>query len=96
MPLLRPEQRSSALSPPMSDKAIVLIDGGYFDDSNSYCRSEYGDGTDVFPASRKICAEFDTALLRTKFYHSLPYVDSENPTPEQQQRRSGARPFPTR
>lgn len=77
----------------MSDKAIILVDGGYFDNINSYCRSEFGDGIDLFHASRKICVEFGTELLRTKFYHSLPYVDSDNPTREQKERRRGAQSF---
>lgn len=68
----------------MSDKAVILIDGGYFDNVNSYAEDVVGQQIDFDEFSSKLCREFDCELLRTKYYNAFPYQD-DNPTDGQQQ-----------
>lgn len=77
----------------MSDKAVFLVDGGYFDYVNSYCRNEHTGPIDLVSFSEAVCSEFGVELLRTKFYNALPYVDDDNPTEEQLQRRQSSQSF---
>lgn len=66
------------------DKAIVLVDGGYFDNLNRVTRGEFDADIDIHALSHQLCAEFDVRLLRTKFYHAMPYQD-DNPSENQRQ-----------
>lgn len=77
---------------PPSDKATILIDGGYFDYVNQYARDEFGSPIDLVALSEKLCDEFDVDHLRTKYYHALPYQDDQ-PTQDQISRRQGAQSF---
>jgi uncharacterized LabA/DUF88 family protein len=77
----------------MSDKAIILIDGGYYDHINNFYRDEIdSSGIDIYQLSLYLCDWFDVKLLRTKFYHTLPYMD-DDPTEEQQSRRQSQQSF---
>jgi uncharacterized LabA/DUF88 family protein len=74
-------------------RAIVLVDGGYFDYINNYCRETYGSGVDIQKFGEKIAGHWDTDLLRLKYYHSLPYVDDDNPTRQQEAGRRQTQSF---
>jgi len=66
-------------------RAIVLVDGGYFDYINSYCRDVHGSKVDIQAFGEKIADYFGVDLLRLKYYHSLPYSDvNRELTPEEQ------------
>lgn len=77
----------------MSDKAVILVDGGYFGYINSYCRDKHGSPIDMVAFSEKLCDHFGVDLLRTKYYDALPYVDNDSPTETQLDRRSSAQSF---
>lgn len=77
----------------MSDKATVLVDGGYFDYVNDYSREVHGDAIDLHDFADKIAGAFDCDLLRCNFYHAFPYVDDDNPTEKQLSRRKSAQSF---
>lgn len=59
----------------MSGRAVVLIDGGYFDNINSYAHNTFNRPIDVQEFSHTLCDTFDLDLLRSKFYHAPPYQD---------------------
>jgi uncharacterized LabA/DUF88 family protein len=68
-----------------TDKAVVMVDGGYYDNVSWYLRDTKDEKLDLHKLSLHLCDYFDTKLLRTKFYHSMPYR-SNNPTEEQEKR----------
>ena len=64
----------------MNEKALLLIDGGYFDflqRSLGSPRLDYG------RMANAICAHFGFSLLRCVYFNCLPYL-SQNPTQEEQ------------
>lgn len=69
-------------------RAIVLIDGGYFDNINRLARSEYSAGIDIQAFSTTLCGEFECELLRTKYYHSMPYIEEGTDDAEERRRRA--------
>ncbi|MCK4460109.1 MAG: NYN domain-containing protein [Methanosarcinales archaeon] len=71
-------------------KAVVLIDGGYFDHLKYYLQDKRSNSIDVEKLSLKVCEGMDH--IRTKFYHANPY-QSNNPTPEEQRRYQSAQKF---
>jgi uncharacterized LabA/DUF88 family protein len=71
-------------------KAVVLIDGGYFDHLNRYLQNERSKSIDIKELSLKVCEGMDH--IRTKFYHANPY-QSDNPTPEEKRRYQSAQKF---
>lgn len=75
-------------------KAIVLIDGGYFDNINYYLKDNRGKAIDIKKLSLKLCKEIseDLVHVRTKFYHSNPHK-SKNPTPEEEEKYRKAQKF---
>ena len=77
----------------MSDRAVILVDGGYYTNVNYYCEDEFGKKIDLHAMSEKLCDEFGFDLLRTKFYHARPYLDEDNPTDEQEKSRRQAQSF---
>lgn len=77
----------------MSGRAIILIDGGYFDHINNYAKDQYGSGVNLVDVSQKVCEQYDLELLRTKYYHSEPFVDDDNPTDHQEERLRSAQSF---
>lgn len=77
----------------MSDKAVILVDGGYYTNINYYCEDEFGERIDLSALSEKLCDEFGFGHLRTKFYHARPYIDEDNPTEEQEEGRRKAQSF---
>lgn len=76
----------------MSDRAIILVDGGYFDHINKYSKDQYGNGIDLYQLSLHLCDNFGVKLLRTKYYHSLPYIPND-PTEEERERQQSAQSF---
>lgn len=77
----------------MSDKAVILIDGGYFDHINGYCESEFGSRVDFYKLSQKLCQKFNAEHLRTKYYHAYPYKDDDDPTDAQIRSHQKAQSF---
>jgi uncharacterized LabA/DUF88 family protein len=77
----------------MSDKATVLVDGGYFDYVNDYCRDEYDEAVDLHDFADKLARAFGCNLLRCNFYHAFPYIDDDEPTDHQIERRQSAQSF---
>ena len=77
----------------MSDKATVLVDGGYFDYINDYSREVHGNAIDLHDFGDKLAREFGCELLRCNFYHAFPYVDDDDPTDTQIDRRESAQSF---
>jgi len=77
----------------MSDKATVLVDGGYFDNINDYSRDEYSNPIDLHQFAEKISRAFGCELVRCKFYHAYPYVDDDDPTEHQLNRHESAQSF---
>lgn len=77
----------------MSDKSTVLIDGGYFDYINDYSKGVYGSGVDLHDFADKLSRAFGTELLRCNFYHAFPYVDDDDPSDRQLERRQSAQSF---
>ena len=71
-------------------KAIVVIDGGYFDNLNQYLQKAKGKRLDVEKLSLKVCEGMDH--LRTRFYHANPY-QSETPTQDEKDRYANAQKF---
>jgi hypothetical protein len=71
-------------------KAIVVIDGGYFDNLNQYLQNTKGKRLDVEKLSLKVCEGMDH--LRTRFYHANPY-QSETPTQDEKDRYANAQKF---
>ncbi|MFB6352577.1 MAG: hypothetical protein ABEJ92_00675, partial [Halobacteriales archaeon] len=69
-------------------RGIVLIDGGYFDNINEVARGEHGSGIDIHELSRRLCSEFDADLLRTKYYHSMPYIEDGAPDADERRRKA--------
>lgn len=74
-------------------RAIVLIDGGYFDYINNYCGDVHGSKVNIQQFGEKIASYFGSDLLRLKYYHSLPYQDADNPTTQQQRDRERTQSF---
>ena len=69
---------------PVSDKAVILIDGGYFDNIDNYAQGEAGGEIDFYRFSSELCKEFDCDLLRTKYYNAYPPQD-DDPTDDQKE-----------
>lgn len=67
-----------------TDKAVLLIDGGYFENVSDVAEAEHGSQVDLERLSDKLADEFGVRLVRTKFYHAYPYQDTP-PTKQQQQ-----------
>jgi len=76
----------------MSQKVVILIDGGYFDNLNYYLKDRTGHRLNVEKLSEKIASDMGMVHLRTKFYHSYPY-QSDNPSPEEKSKYRGAQQF---
>lgn len=74
-------------------RATILIDGGYFDNINDYSRDRYGSPIDIYQLSLELCSEFDVELMRTKFYHAMPYIDDGQSAEAQQEQRRSAQSF---
>lgn len=77
----------------MSDKSVVLVDGGYFDYINDYSREVHGSAINLHDFADKLARVFGGELLRCKFYHAYPYVDDDDPTEEQLRRRESTQSF---
>lgn len=77
----------------MSDKAIILVDGGYFDHINKYAKTYLGAPIDLYSLSLHLCDQFDVKLLRTKYYHSMPYADDDDPSDAELERLQSAQSF---
>lgn len=77
----------------MSDKATVLVDGGYFDYINDYSREVHGDAIDLHDFADKLSRLFGCELLRCNFYHAFPYIDDDDPTDDQISHRESAQSF---
>ena len=77
----------------MSDKATVLVDGGYFDYINDYSREVHGNAIDLHDFGDKLARAFGCELLRCNFYHAFPYIDDDDPTDTQVDRRESAQSF---
>jgi len=71
-------------------RAIVLVDGGYFDYINNYSRDVHDSPIEIHQFSEELCAEFGLDLLRTKYYNAMPYNDG---TDEAEQRLQKAQSF---
>ena len=74
----------------MDEKAIVLIDCGYFDKLNQYSQEKIN-AKISFKKFSKIVTE-GMIHLRTKVYHSAPY-QPPNPTEEQKEKFRGFQRF---
>jgi uncharacterized LabA/DUF88 family protein len=75
-------------------RAVVLVDGGYFDYVNSYCRDVHGSKVDIQAFGEEIADHFGVDLLRLKYYHSLPYSDiNRELTPEEQKENERTQSF---
>jgi len=61
----------------MTDRAVILIDGGYFDNINAWAEHKYNAEIDIQQFSKELCDTFNVSLLRSKFYHASPYRDGE-------------------
>jgi uncharacterized LabA/DUF88 family protein len=65
----------------MTEKALLLIDGGYLD----FLQRSYGSPRlDYGRVAEAICEHFGVTLLRCVYFNCLPYV-SGNPSPEDQE-----------
>ena len=65
----------------MSDKSLLLIDGGYLD----FLQRSFGSPRlDYGRMANAICAHFGFSLLRCVYFNCLPYL-SQNPTQEEQE-----------
>jgi uncharacterized LabA/DUF88 family protein len=71
-------------------KAVVIVDGGYFDGLNFYLLNNRKKKIDVEKLSNKVCE--NVTHLRTYFYHAFPFR-GKPPTPEQEERYRGAQRF---
>ncbi|MCK5014367.1 MAG: NYN domain-containing protein [Candidatus Omnitrophica bacterium] len=58
------------------DKAVVVIDGGYFDNLNYYLRDERNKKLSIQKLSQKVCGGLDH--IRTRFYHANPYQKNQS------------------
>jgi len=78
----------------MGRKAIVLIDGGYFDFLNYYLKNGRRKSIDIETFSSEICKKIgdDVIHVRTKFYHANPYK-SDVPTPQEAEKYRKAQKF---
>lgn len=76
----------------MSDRAVIMIDGGYFDNINYYAQDRCGGSIDLEAFSEYLCDEFDVQHLRTKFYHAYPY-QSESPSEEEKEQYARQQKF---
>lgn len=74
------------------DKAIVLIDGGYFDNLNKYLQINRGKKISFEKLSNKVCEVVSVGHYLTRFYHAYPYQDAV-PTDGQKRRYSNAQKF---
>ena len=74
------------------DKAIVLIDGGYFDNLNRYLQDKRGKKISFEKLSKKVCETVGVGHYLTRFYHAYPYQD-EVPTEDQKQRYRNTQRF---
>ena len=76
----------------MTDRCVILVDGGYYGTLNQVFEEETGDRIDISKLSQELCNEFDTDHIRTKFYHAYPY-QSEEPTPEEKEHYASRQRF---
>lgn len=76
----------------MTDKSVILIDGGYYGKLNEVFKQETGNRIDISKLSEELCNEFNTDHIRTKFYHAYPY-QSENPTDAEKEHYSSRQRF---
>ena len=74
----------------VNKKAIVLIDGGYFDNLNFWLKKKRGKKIGVEKLSLRVCEGMDH--FRTKFYNANPYQNS-NPTEEEKNRYKNTQKF---
>lgn len=63
------------------EKAVVVIDCGYFEKINDYLQQNTGKKISYEKFSNKVCK--DMTHIRTKIYHANPYKSS-NPTPDEE------------
>ncbi len=65
----------------MTERALLLIDGGYLD----FLQRSFGSPRlDYGRMAAAICEHFDSRLLRCVYFNCLPYL-SQSPTPEEQE-----------
>ncbi len=65
----------------MTERALLLIDGGYLD----FLQRSFGSPRlDYGRMAAAICEHFDSRLLRCVYFNCLPYL-SPSPTPEEQE-----------
>lgn len=65
----------------MTDRALLLIDGGYLD----FLQRSFGSPRlDYGRMAAAICDHFDSRLLRCVYFNCLPYLSS-SPTPDEQE-----------
>ena len=65
----------------MSEKSLLLIDGGYLD----FLQRSFGSPRlDYGRMANAVCAHFGWTLLRCVYFNCLPYLSS-SPTPEEQE-----------
>ena len=74
------------------DKAIVLMDGGYFDALNRYLLDLRKKKLSFEKLSKKVCERVSVDHYLTRFYHAYPYQD-EVPTEEQKRKYQNAQKF---
>lgn len=75
----------------MTNKVVVLIDGGYYDSLNYYLKDHSGKKLDIEKLSHRVVGD-NGEHIRTKFYHAYPY-QSESPSQEEKRKYSGAQKF---
>ena len=73
----------------MANRAAVFIDGGYL---SHVLKKEYGTPSIRFDRLSRVLLSENEDLLRTYYYHCLPWM-SEDPTPEEQTRYDSMRSF---
>ena len=79
-------------------KAVIIVDGGYFDGLDFYLQNNRGKRIDVGKLSKKICEEVaqsineDVSHLRTYFYHAYPFRGPPS-TPEREERYRNTQRF---
>ena len=72
------------------EKAVILIDGGYYDYVNYYLKDGRSKKLSLEKFSEKLCD--GKTHIRTKFYHANPY-QSKVPTHAEKVRYAGAQKF---
>ena len=77
------------------NRAVVLVDGGYFDHVNTYCSDEHGSKVDIHAFGEKITDHFGADLLRLKYYHALPHSGDELTAAQRRENRNAQSFFDT-